>query len=330
MDVELILTKLAQFNFIRLNRIVGDWYSVYCPFHNDGNERRPSCGVLLHDQYRNGQVYPAGFWHCFACGTAMTMLEAVNKLLQIHGIDESEAQWLSENIPGFSIDEGYEGLLSDKLIDELTASYAVKDLQLRTSGVQNFISEDELASYRYTVPYMYDRKLTDEIIIKYDVGVDMNWIPPGRKNPVPCITFPVKDVFGRTLFICRRSIAGKLYNYPEGVVKPVYGIDKVPQYCKSLVVCESIINALTAEVYGYDAVALLGTGNSYQMDQLRRLGVSEFVLCMDGDDAGRRAAKKLKRNLKDVAMIWVVDMPDGKDLNDLSKLEFDAVYAERH
>ena len=72
----------------------------------------------------------------------------------------------------------------------------------------------------------------------------------------------------------------------------------------------------------------MGTGNAYQIDQLKRLGIQEFVLCMDPDDAGRRGAKKLKNALKSVALVWNISLPDGKDLNDLeSKAEFDYYYS---
>ena len=146
---------------------------------------------------------------------------------------------------------------------------------------------------------------------------------------MPCITFPVRDAEGRTLFFCRRSVEGKLYNYPNGVTKPVYGLDMIPADCKSVIICESIINALTLWVWGYVAVALMGTGNQYQLTQLKRLGVREFVLCMDGDEAGRKANSKLKNALKQVAIVSTVDMPDGKDVNDLDKSDFDNLYELR-
>ena len=120
-----------------------------------------------------------------------------------------------------------------------------------------------------------------------------------------------------------------MYNYPEGVLKPVFGVDQIPQGCRSVIICESAINAITAEVYGYDAVALLGTGNSYQIQQLKELGVSEFVICTDGDEAGRKAAQRLKKSLSSVALVWIIPMPDGKDLNDLSQDEFNEVYSRR-
>lgn len=331
MDVLNIVDVLDSNGLIRKNRVIGNYYSIYCPFHANGQERKPSCGVLLHDEVKNGTIYHEGWFHCFSCGASYTMSEAINIILKTKSIKKSGIDWLKENVPGFSSTESFEYLIPKDMMDDINNKYAISYINSvsNKNGKENYVSEEELASYRYTVPYMYERKLTDEIIEKYDVGVDMNWIPPNRKNKVPCVTFPVRDVNGKTLFICRRSIEGKLYNYPTGVTKPVFGIDMISKKSKSVIICESIFNALTAEVYGYDAVALLGTGNSYQINQLRSLGVNEFVLCMDGDDAGRRASNKLKNALKDVAIIWTINMPDGKDLNDCSKDEFDKLYLER-
>lgn len=329
MDVVKIVDKLASLELIRVHKISGDWYQCYCPFHNDGNEKKPSFGILLHDQYRNGMKYPAGFGHCFSCSYAGDLSDMLSKILQSRSIPKSGAEWLSENVEGYDADNDFESLLPPEILQSTMNKFAIAQLSNLAGSTTSFVSDEELASYRYTVPYMYERKLTDEVIAMYDVGVDMKWTPEGRKNPVPCITFPVHDKQGRTLFICRRSISGKLYNYPSGVSKPLYGIDKIPQGCKSLVICESCINALTSVVYGHPAVALLGTGNPYQISQLRQLGVPEFVICTDGDDAGRRAASKLKRALKDIALIWIINMPDGKDLNDCSKEEFEQLYAMR-
>jgi DNA primase len=216
--------------------------------------------------------------------------------------------------------------ISAALVNKYTIEYINSQI---ISESKSFVSESELASYRLTVPYMYQRGLTDEIIEKYDIGYDANFIPPGRKKPMPCITFPVKDQQGNTLFLCRRSVQGKFFHYPQGVEKSVYGLYELPRSAKSVVVCESCFNALTAIKYGYNAVALLGTGTAYEIDQLKKLGVQEFVLCLDGDEAGQRGTEKLKKALKSVAIVWVVHMPADKDVNDCTKEEFDSLYNTR-
>ena len=61
---------------------------------------------------------------------------------------------------------------------------------------QKEITEEELDKYRYIHPYMYERGLTDEIIERFDIGYDRE-----RKE----ITFPVRDIEGRCVFIAGRS-----------------------------------------------------------------------------------------------------------------------------
>jgi DNA primase len=331
MDVELILNKLEDMQLVRLNRPIGDWYSVTCPIHNGGQEKKPSCGVLLHDQYKDGKKTPAGFWHCFTCGFAKPMPDAITEILKTRNIGKSGLDWLKENIPGFDEENvDFEYLIPTELSSTLQSTYALNYINSQIiSESHSFVPERELASYRMTVPYMYQRGLTDELIEKYDIGYDANFIPEGRKKPLPCITFPVKDEKGNTLFLCRRSIVGKFFHYPRGVEKSVYGIYELPKGVKSVLVCESCFNALTAIKYGYPAVALLGTGTSYEIDQLKRLGVPEFVLCLDGDDAGMRGAAKLRKALKSVAIVWTIQMPSDKDVNDCTKEEFDKLYSMR-
>jgi len=329
MDVVAVVDKLAEFGLVRTNKIINNYYSVYCPFHSNGQERKPSCGVLLRDEYRDRRRYVAGSWHCFACGIYKDMNTAVTDILKSRSINKSGFDWLKENVPGFEDEYQFESLIPENLMSDVNNKFALDYIKEKTQPATEFVSEEELARYRYTVPYMYQRKLTDEIIAKYDVGVDLNWIPPGRKKPVPCITFPVRDEYGRTLFFCRRSIEGKIYSLPSGVTKPVYGLDMIPKGTKSVIICESVINALTCEVWGYPAVALLGTGNSYQIEQLKRLGCNEFVICMDGDEAGRKATEKLKRQLSSVAIVWSIQMLDGHDVNDIDKETFDRLYEEK-
>lgn len=329
MDIVSVVNIMSLQGLIRTSKISGDWYQCYCPVHNNGNEHKPSFGILLKDTYRNGQKYPAGFGHCFSCQIAKSLPDLLTEIFKIKGIPKTGNQWLQEYVPEYDPATEIDTLLSPNVMQAITTKYAVDYVSSKLKSKQAYVTEEELQSYRYTVSYMYERKLTDEIIEKFDVGYDGNWIPSGRKKPIPCITFPVRDIKGNTLFICRRSIEGKLYNYPQGVTKPVYGIDMLSKDIKSVIICESIINALTCWTWGYPAVALLGTGNSYQIQQLKQLGIRDFVLCMDGDDAGHKATTKLKKALQGFAIVWVVNMPDGKDVNDCNKEEFEELYTQK-
>lgn len=328
LDMMLVINRLQDSGLLRAHRQTGNYMQIYCPFHSNGQERKPSCGVLMHSETRNGKTYSQGFFHCFTCQTKKSLESAVDYILKDHGHTQSGVEWLKENIPGYSPrqhHEDFDFLFPEKAFGDLVTKYAVEyTMQSMLKKPElSYVSEEELQKYRFTVPYMYERKLTDELIDKFDVGYDANWIAPGRKSPTPCVTFPVRDKSGRTLFLVRRSIKGKLFNYPTGVTKPVYGIYELPPDCKTVVVCESCFNALTSWRYGKPAVALLGTGNSYQLQQLKELGVNNFILAFDPDEAGRNATKKLKKALRGIAFTWEFQgIPEGKDINDLTEDEF--------
>ena len=330
MDIIAIVEKLDSFGYIRKNRIIGDYYSIYCPFHNDGHERRASFGILIRDQVRNGRVYPAGFSHCFTCNYHKNIIDFVTDVLNQNRDSKSAVDWLTENIPGFSYDESdFEYLVPRDMVKQINANFAVEMLK-SFEAPKDYVSEEELAGYRFTVPYMYERGLTDELIDKFDIGVDMNYVPPGRKRKVPCVTFPVRDINGKVLTIVRRSIKGKAFYLPANISKPLYGIYEFPKNSKRVMIVESCFNALTSWKYGIPAIALLGTGTALQIKQLKSLGVEEYILGLDPDDAGDRASNKLKSALKSTAIVRrLIDIPAGKDINDLTEDEFNSIIKTR-
>lgn len=338
------LKTLENLGMIQLVKPTGNYYQIHCPNksgHIGGEDKRPSCGVLLREEIRDGRTMPVGWTHCFACGYHKMLPDVVTDILKYKNISRSGLEWLKENVPGFDENEvDFDYLLPQELSSQLANKYAINYIQTKSANLQpTYISEKELASYRLVVPYMYERKLTDEIIAKYDVGYDANFKPAGRKSIVPCITFPIRDLQGRTLGFCRRSIKGKYFFMDGGKSKSVYGIYELPKGVKSVIITESCFNCLTACRYGYPAVALLGTGTDAEIQQLKLIGAQEFVICLDNDEAGHRGTKKLKKALSKVAIIRVMTIPPkvdpttgesiARDVNDLTKEEFDYYYSQK-
>ena len=156
-------------------------------------------------------------------------------------------------------------------------------------------------------------------MIKFDVGFD----PESE-----CITFPIKDIHGNILFIAKRSVNTKWYHYPMGVDKPLYGIYELNKFypnTKSVIICESMINCLTCWTYGQPALALNGTGSYNQIRQLSKLPYREYILGLDPDNAGRMGSEKIINNLKTKKLLKQLVIPEGKDINDLTKEEFKAL-----
>lgn len=330
MDVESILHKMEESGLVRLHKKNGDFYMIYCPIHSDGNERHPSCGVLLHDQYRAGKTYPEGWVHCFTCGWSKSLPDTIGEILKRHNMSGSGMDWLKQYVPNFD-DSDFDFLLPKSIVRKLNTKFALQAFADIANKVEDkFISEEELQEYRYTVPYMYDRKLNDEIIEKFDVGVDMHYVPYGRKREVPCVTFPVRDRRGRTQFIVRRSIGGKSFYLPKDITKSIYGLYELPNNAKTVIIAESCFNVLTSYVYGVPALGLLGTGSGSQLDVLKTLGVSEFVIGTDNDEAGDKGANRIRKALSQVAIIRRMYLPEGKDINDLTKDEFWEIFNARY
>lgn len=285
-----------------------------CPFHKDGQERKPSFGIHKKD----------GTCHCFGCGWAGSFSEMVSNCFGYNDLGLYGSKWLIRNFLTIQIEER----------ENLDLDFE----RGKKENIKEYISEEELDSYRYIHPYMYKRKLTDEIIELFDIGYDKD---------TECITFPIRDINGNTLFIAKRSVKTKYFNYPQGVEKPIYGLyeynlafQKTAELLQrggrcngktyalhkldEIIICESMIDALTVWTWGKYAVALNGTGNDLQFKQLKTMPNRKFILATDMDEAGLKARKRLKEALDNKLVTeysWDVNV--AKDINDMSKEYFD-------
>ena len=187
----------------------------------------------------------------------------------------------------------------------------------------NFVTEEELDEYRWTHPYWAKRGITDDRIIElFDLGFD---------KKTNCITFPVRDEQGNCLFVARRNVHTKWFNYPQGVEKPLYGLYELHQLEKfpdEVYICESMIDALTIWCYNKYAVALNGLGNELSIAQINKLPCRKVILATDKDDAGKKARIRLRKELnnKIVTELDYRTYPDhAKDMNDMTREEFYAL-----
>ena len=95
----------------------------------------------------------------------------------------------------------------------------------------------------------------------------------------------------------------------EGVEKPLYGLYEYYHWSEynvamnvgnigEVIVCESMIDAITAWQFGRWAVALNGLGNELQFRQLRELPCRKLIIATDNDKAGLSARNRIKENVK--------------------------------
>lgn len=301
-------TQLAMNGIQRFSKMFdsGDDIMCQCPYHGNGQERRPSAGIRKSD----------GKFHCFACGKAVE-------------IDEMIANCFGYNDPTW----GYKWLVRNFATVKVEDR---KEIQLDMSRghtiaveARESVSESELDSYRYTHPYLYERGLTDEIIALFDIGYDE------AKNS---ITFPVRswegDSFGKTMFIARRQIKTKRFDLPKDVEKPLYGLYEIQNMLtynyfdskssvrvgfEEIYVCEGLFDCLRLWCNGKHAVAGFGClFSEYQLKLLKELPTRKLILALDNDKAGRDGAKKIRKAVKNKLITEVV-IPNGyKDIGELS------------
>lgn len=310
-ELEDILTELVSqlrangSQLISKQRNSGDHIQITCPYHSNGMERKPSAGIRKSD----------GVFHCFACGEVHSLQEVISHCFGHYDdlIGKWGWQWLLRNFATVEVEER-------KDVDlDFSRNSVVRN---RSVYRNQFVTEEELDKYRYTHPYMYQRGLTDEVIELFDIGFD-------RSSDT--ITFPVRDKYGNCLFIARRSVHTKYFNYPEGVEKPLYGLyelSRLEKFPDEIYICESMFDALTIWCYNKYAVALNGLGNELSIAQIRKLPCRKVILATDKDEAGRKARIRLRKELnnKIVTELDYRTYPDhAKDMNDMTREEFYAL-----
>ena len=124
--------------------------------------------------------------------------------------------------------------------------------------------------------------------------------------------------------VTERSVNNKYFYITEDVIKPVYLLNFIKkENITTVYVVESQINALTLWSWGYPAIALIGTGSPHQYEVLKKSGIRNYILCFDGDEAGDKGTNRFKKNMSSDVFISTKLITRGKDVNKLTKEEFD-------
>lgn len=298
-----ILTQL-QFELNRYNGKIKDIknqdsknIAVTCPCneHKGGFESRPSCQIFADP---NDEEIEFGTVHCFSCGYRATLPQFIG-----YCFDENEdfgKEWLLLRCDTCFASEV-------KFLPEIILDKPKKEI--------TYLNESELSKYAYYHNYMWERKLTKEVVDKFEVGFDP------KQNT---LTFPVRDDKGNLRFITRRSIVGKRFYIPKDVEKPLYLLYYIKQHnIDKVIITEAQIDALTAWSYGAPAIASIGGISDEQIKSLNKSGIRIVISMFDNDFAGNKFYLQLKSKLRDDILLLKAKFPLGvKDINDMTKEQF--------
>lgn len=287
---------LNQIPLLQKMKPSGDNVMVSCPYHGNGQERRPSAGIRKSD----------GLLHCFACGATHTLQEVISYCFGHYEdvFGQFGWDWLLKNFATVAVEE--------RKPIELNLSRQKEEKKIE------YVTEEELDKYRYYHPYWTKRGITDERIIElFDLGYDKD---------TDCITFNCRNEQGKTLFVARRNVRTKWFNYPHDSEKELYGLYELSlqkEQPNEVYVCESMIDALTIWQFGKFAVAMNGLGTLKQFQQLRDMKCRKLILATDNDKAGQQARQVIRQNVKNKIITEII-LPEGKkDINELTKEEFE-------
>ena len=287
-----IKSEITNGKLKHIKKVDDNDIAVSCPIHKNGQEQHPSCMIYCKD---NDDAVRYGTAHCFTCGYKANLAKFVGDCF-----DQDESfgkEWLVERF-GTLYNNNY------NLLPEFEI----------TKSSPKYINESILNQYNYYHPYMWQRKLSKEIVDKFEVGYD---------KASDSITFPIRDEHNKLVMITKRNTKSKRFFIPKDVDKPVYLLNEcIKENIDCVYVAESQINALTLWSWGYPAIGLIGTGSEHQYNILNKSGIRTYILCFDGDEAGDKGRNRFFKNIRDDVLIGYINVPKGKDINDLTAEEF--------
>ncbi len=298
-DVDKLLRALG----IQGKRSGREWQAL-CPYHAD---RKPSWSI--RDQPGNEKN---GHHNCFSCGAGGDAIKLVADLLDI---ERKEAeQWLTES--GITSDPDIP--FETEIVERATP---IGSPELKPpAGV-------ELAPLNQWVTAARDfatrRGLTPEQIERWGIGYAVTGRCRSR------IWIPVRAEDGSLQSWMARSYDPKSllrYLTPTREEAPGHGELFGQQHWQGrgqLVLCEGALNALACERAGARNIAAIG-GSASKVTPLviAQLASFEQVLVLtDPDAAGDNAAAQIVGALARWRQVFRLELPPGKDPNDLPEAE---------
>ena len=151
--------------------------------------------------------------------------------------------------------------------------------------------------------WLRDRGLYHSAVEKFRLGYD------GSR-----LSIPYFDYFGRVVDVARRSLNGGDPKYLRSGNFPfmVRSAD-----ADRVILCEGELDTITAHMAGYKALGIPGS-ECWEDEWAYLLRDCDVTIAFDGDDAGHKLTARVAKVLRLVGVdARVVDMPEGKDINDL-------------
>jgi len=327
------LLALARERGLEPTRHGHDKWKVNCPFHDDTE------ASLIITPHKN-------LWHCFGCDKGGSAIDLVKEL---DGITVKEAILQLADKTNGRIRSAAD--LPERVASpgKLSAARPSSEPPRRPPEQQKLLNKVAEFYHKalYQHPegraYLKERGLTDAALLEgfrigYANGTILDAIPPEgevlehlqalgildkqkREHFRDCIVFPIFDQHGNVTEMYGRKVLEGCKVQHLYLPGPHAGVwnHTCARTSSYLLLTESLIDAATLWQAGYkNATACYGT-NGLTEDHIKLFEtnqVERLYLVMDGDDAGRRGAKRAADKIKHLGVeLFTVALPEGHDPN---------------
>lgn len=294
------LGKNFKFRLLDDKHVQG-MYFLACPFHSNGQERTASANFSLINKGRTRE----GDFYCFGCKVSGHISSILTRLFGEKRLAEI---WVEKHYGNLK------GLVEEK---REARRIEVKTPEQVKEEKQVFQLPEE--AYYEETSYYEKRGIPDELVQRFKLGY-LDSSDDAKKK----VYIPVFDSEGDVVFYMTRNLHNKQFYLPKGAKKVLWGANEIIEGSPVYIV-ESIFNGLTLFKFGYQAVAMFGTGDDGIYQQLLDLPTKAFIIALDNDEAGKMGTDKLRKFLIEnnkLVRILEIDEPK-KDLNDYSFLTKD-------
>lgn len=177
-------------------------------------------------------------------------------------------------------------------------------------------------------PYLRQRGITEETAKVFGVGYFA-----GRGSMSGRVVVPIQNERGELIAYAGRSIDATepKYKLPAGFKKSaeLFNLQRVialPESSRGrVIVCEGFFDCMKVHQAGLHAVVgLMGSTLSDAQEKVLHQ-FAHVILFLDGDEAGREAARGIAARLIHHTFVRVIDLPDGKQPDQLASAEIQAL-----
>lgn len=331
--IDVLLSRVDIINVIHARvplKKAGKDFQACCPFHH---EKTPSFTVSPQKQ----------FFHCFGCGVNgnaigflmdyehLSFVDAVEKLAEENGV-EVEYEQFNE------VKAQQRKTLYDLLADTATLYeqnlFTEQGKTARAYIAERQLDKETIAKFRLgysqvgnTLQAHFGEQTSSEDLEKAGLlsrGEHSGFYDQFRGR----LMFPIRDPRGRVIGFGARALGDakpKYLNSKETEVflkrYVLYGLYETLQASRKieyLIVVEGYMDVIALQQNGINgAVAALGTAFTPEHLSLVQKYTKKIFICFDGDNAGKKAAKRAMDTILPAMRIdlniRVVFLPDGED-----------------